>query len=183
MANRVYKEFPQVTNPQLLDIFHKIGNTMTIGGVLLQGDGESVLFMLPEGYMQTEEQVIQPTLAEWEAILAQSDNPTIFEQDISGAMKAVARKAAYAISGGVQQKVWHRDGYKCMYCGRNIGQGVTLSIDHFMPIVLGGENRPSNYLTACRQCNKKKGDIDPQAWCTAIGRDFSYYMAYLETTK
>lgn len=58
----------------------------------------------------------------------------------------------------VRLLVLNRDGFKCQYCGRGKDETV-LEIDHFIPRAQGGESKIDNYLTACRDCNRGKGDI------------------------
>jgi hypothetical protein len=109
--------------------------------------------------------------------------PTIPEILIMPA-KAFHRKLRYEISGAVQQKVWVADGFKCMYCGAPMGK-AQLTIDHFTPLELGGENNQSNYLSACRRCNKDKGSEEPKVFCDRRGISFSdlvYHLAYRKIT-
>ncbi len=47
-----------------------------------------------------------------------------------------------------------------MYCDKKMGD-VQLTIDHFVPLELGGKNDQTNYLSACRKCNKDKASIHP----------------------
>lgn len=44
-------------------------------------------------------------------------------------------------------------GNKCLSCGRN---DVPLTVDHVVPIILGGTNDISNLQPLCRSCNSKK---------------------------
>jgi 5-methylcytosine-specific restriction endonuclease McrA len=96
--------------------------------------------------------------------------------------KAFHRKARFEISGLVQQKVYVADGLICMYCRRKMGS-VQLTIDHFIPIEMGGVNNTSNYLSACRKCNKDKGSLDPKEWCRLRSLDYDTLMSYLKTRK
>lgn len=32
-----------------------------------------------------------------------------------------------------------------------------LTLDHVIPLILGGRNHPSNWVVRCRSCNSKKG--------------------------
>ncbi len=50
-----------------------------------------------------------------------------------------------------------RDRYVCAYCGGHFPNYNHLSRDHIMPKFLGGENTWMNVVTACRECNSKKG--------------------------
>jgi 5-methylcytosine-specific restriction enzyme A len=60
------------------------------------------------------------------------------------------------IPAAVRRRVYARDGYTCVYCGRR-GNKLRLTIDHVFPVVLGGTNDVANLVTACRSCNLAKG--------------------------
>lgn|SRR5574343_96611 len=55
-------------------------------------------------------------------------------------------------------EILKRDKFKCVYCGNGILDGRKLHIDHIRPKNLGGDNSPSNLVTACQQCNLGKSD-------------------------
>ena len=119
--------------------------------------------MLPSAVLLDEDERFSVTMTpdEWSEWLRLSDNPEIL---VNGSLeKAFHRKLRYDISGHVQQKVWVADGCKCMYCGQPMGK-VQLTIDHFIPLEMGGKNDPSNYISADRRCNKDKGGMDPREW-------------------
>ena len=50
-----------------------------------------------------------------------------------------------------------RDRYVCAYCGGHFPNYHNLSRDHIVPKFLGGENTWMNVVTACKDCNSKKG--------------------------
>ena len=50
-----------------------------------------------------------------------------------------------------------RDRYVCAYCGGHFPNHNHLSRDHIVPKFLGGENSWTNCVTACKECNSKKG--------------------------
>lgn len=50
-----------------------------------------------------------------------------------------------------------RDGFQCAYCG---GKGTT--VDHITPQSKGGENTWENLITACQECNNRKGNRTPE---------------------
>lgn len=51
-----------------------------------------------------------------------------------------------------------RDRNICAYCGNHFPNYHTLSRDHIMPKSRGGLNTWMNVVTACRDCNSKKGN-------------------------
>lgn len=51
-----------------------------------------------------------------------------------------------------------RDRYICAYCGGHFPNYHDLSRDHIVPKSRGGENSWMNSITACRECNSKKGN-------------------------
>ena len=50
-----------------------------------------------------------------------------------------------------------RDRYVCAYCGDHFPNYHDLSRDHILPRFHGGENTWMNVVTACKECNSKKG--------------------------
>lgn len=56
-------------------------------------------------------------------------------------------------------KIFERDDFKCVYCGRNPREHeTTLEIEHVFPKARGGTNATANLVTACKECNAGKGD-------------------------
>lgn len=53
----------------------------------------------------------------------------------------------------LREKIFQRDGYACKSCGIS----ESLSIDHIIPVLKGGDNKESNLQTLCTTCNSKKG--------------------------
>lgn len=180
------------------------GGLFKLSGLVYQGMGSTLVVLLPSaaplGDGQTDEEgkmvevmwapkgltgplvtlsIVRPTLEELAEIIRRSDDPLYFETDPSGIVKAIHRKSERAVSGAVQQRIWARDGFRCLYCGRPMGE-VSLTIDHFVPIEGGGGNDPTNLVSACRRCNKAKGNQGPEDYCWANGLDFTGLEAYLE---
>ena len=54
----------------------------------------------------------------------------------------------------------------CMYCGKDYDK---LTMDHFVPVALGGKTEPGNLLPCCRPCNSKKNAKPPEKWLAEIG--------------
>lgn len=155
-----------------------VGHLLKLSGVMYQGMGASALFLMPTANYIEDLVIISPKLEDWQAILDASDDPVFFENNEHGNAKAIVRKQQRAISGAVQQKVWARDEFTCMYCGKEMGD-VQLTVDHFVPLELGGENCMSNYISACRKCNKAKGCIEPEKYCDDNDLDYSGLVQYL----
>ncbi len=54
-----------------------------------------------------------------------------------------------------------RDRETCQYCGIQPGR-AQLTIDHVVPRSQGGQTVWDNVVTACRDCNRKKGGRTPE---------------------
>lgn len=54
--------------------------------------------------------------------------------------------------------VLHRDGFRCVRCGRGKEDGVKLHVDHIKPVSRGGKSKMSNLQTLCEDCNLGKGN-------------------------
>lgn len=52
--------------------------------------------------------------------------------------------------------VYERDGYRCQYCQKRFPISA-LSYDHVVPRASGGRTDWLNIVTACRDCNTRKG--------------------------
>jgi len=197
MAKRVYTlETAQDELRQVSDLtypatgepvrYGDFGNLLKISGVLIQGMGTDIILFLPTACEIRPEKIIsqgigliQPTAEDWSAIIRRTDDPLVFEQDETGTIKAIHRKVQYAISGAIQQQVWARDGFRCMYCGQPMGK-VQLTVDHFLPLELTGGQGMNNYISACRQCNKRKGKQHPADYCDGEGLDYEGLKLYLQ---
>lgn len=182
MPDRFYKlSYP--FNPKRPVYIDDAGNLLNLSGILVQGMGANYVLLAPNAHVMfpDELKVITPTLAEWCEFLRRSDDPLIFEQDKTGTIKSVIRKMQRSISGAVQQQIWYRDNWQCMYCGKKVPH-VQVTVDHFMPLELGGLDDEENYITACRQCQKAKGNRDPEEYCKSNDLDYEGLKAYLNGT-
>lgn len=178
MPERIYKlSYPD--NKERPIWIDDAGNLLHISGLMLQGMGATIVMYMPNANPVYQVAEFHPTLDQWCAFLAASDDPKIFEEDETGRIKAIHRKVQRAISGAVQQKIWHRDGWQCMYCGKSVPQ-IQVTVDHFVPLELGGEDNPGNYISACRQCQKAKGNRKPQEYCQSKRLDYDGLVAYLQ---
>lgn len=65
-----------------------------------------------------------------------------------------------AISRRLRFEVLRRDNHTCRYCGATAPDSP-LTVDHVVPVALGGSDDPSNLITACQDCNNGKTSIAP----------------------
>jgi 5-methylcytosine-specific restriction endonuclease McrA len=152
-----------------------IGSLLRVEGLVVGGCSAQAILMLPGTFpFHPDSPQHQLSIEQWSEYLRRSDDPEVLVMPV----KAFHRKLRYEISGAVQQKVWVADGLKCMYCGQPMGK-VQLTIDHFTPLELGGENNQSNYLSACRRCNKDKGSEDPKVFCNRRGLSYDGLVNHL----
>lgn len=169
--------------------FEDLGNVVKMAGVLLCGKDTNICLLVPgqdAGSMGSmlDATIVEPTLSEWSELMRHWDDPKVLVCDTTEAgriIKAIFRKVERSISGAVQQRIWVRDDLRCMYCGRAMGK-IQLTVDHFIPLEQGGENCEGNYISACRKCNKDKGNMSPSDYCVAKNLDYSGLVCYLEGT-
>lgn len=63
-----------------------------------------------------------------------------------------------AVSKRLRFEILRRDNHACRYCG-GVAPDVTLTVDHVIPVALGGSDDPSNLVAACRDCNAGKSSV------------------------
>lgn len=61
------------------------------------------------------------------------------------------------ISRSFRLKIYTRDGFSCAYCKRKF-KTINLEIDHIYPVSKGGKDLPTNLVTACVKCNRRKSN-------------------------
>jgi hypothetical protein len=62
----------------------------------------------------------------------------------------------------LRYEILRRDNHSCRYCGR-AAPAVALTVDHVLPVTLGGTDDPTNLVTACADCNAGKSSTPPDA--------------------
>jgi 5-methylcytosine-specific restriction endonuclease McrA len=60
-----------------------------------------------------------------------------------------------------RRAVFARDRETCQYCGQQPGR-ANLTMDHVIPRSQGGQTTWENVVTACRDCNHRKGGRTPE---------------------
>lgn len=67
-----------------------------------------------------------------------------------------------AVSKRLRYEILKRDNHACRYCGGS-APDVKLTVDHVVPVALGGTDDPSNLVAACVDCNAGKSSVPPDA--------------------
>lgn len=57
-----------------------------------------------------------------------------------------------AVSKRLRYEILRRDNHTCRYCGAT-APDVKLTVDHVVPVALGGSDVPTNLVAACDACN------------------------------
>jgi 5-methylcytosine-specific restriction endonuclease McrA len=61
-----------------------------------------------------------------------------------------------------RKAIFMRDKCQCVYCGqkRTLKQALCeYTLDHIVPVTLGGSGATENLITSCELCNKRKGRL------------------------
>lgn len=66
------------------------------------------------------------------------------------------------VSKRLRYEILRRDNHACRYCGAS-APDVKLTVDHVVPVALGGTGGPSNLVAACMDCNAGKSASSPDA--------------------
>lgn len=96
-------------------------------------------------------------------IIEKHDGKRLRSVSTSMAVPSVVRLWAFARIPRKQviltrRNIIKRDGGRCMYCGVLEGP---MTIDHVMPKKFGGRDSWENLVSACMQCNNRKGNRTP----------------------
>ena len=84
------------------------------------------------------------------------------------------------VSRRLRFEVFRRDDHACRYCGGK-APDVKLTIDHVLPVALGGEDTSDNLVTACAECNSGKTSIAPgQPLVDAVSDDAVRWAAAIK---
>lgn len=67
-----------------------------------------------------------------------------------------------SVSKRLRYEVLRRDDHACRYCGAK-APDARLTVDHVIPVALGGGDDPSNLVTACAGCNSGKSSVPVEA--------------------
>lgn len=70
------------------------------------------------------------------------------------------------VSKRLRYEVLRRDDHTCRYCGAG-APDAKLTVDHVVPVALGGTDTPDNLVTACADCNAGKSSATADAQTVA----------------
>lgn len=77
-------------------------------------------------------------------------------------------------------QILERDSFTCRFCGRRAPE-TELEVDHVQPRSKGGSDDISNLVTACRDCNRGKGDrlidLSRTDWNALMGKWFHTFCS------
>lgn len=151
------------------------GNTIQLVGAVYEGEGNVYFLTFPEenDICVDEDTFVRIDMdkAEWEQFLLQTDTLGVeaMVREKDGTVgRAILRKSQRQIEQAVSWDVFRRDGYACRYCGRN---DVPLTVDHLVLWEEGGPSIVANLLSACRKCNRTRGNQQYEDWLNGM-----YYM-------
>lgn len=141
----------------------KVGNLIQICGGIYSGEGKTYLCLFPGNELDKEIVELKMSVPEWTAFLKQGDlaDTEVSIMENGQLVKAILRKSARYIDSNTSWAVYRRDGYKCRYCGN---PSCPLTVDHIDLWEDGGATIIDNLLSACRSCNKERGNILYEDW-------------------
>ncbi len=132
-------------------------------GSLFSGEGR-VLFGPDDAPEEMDVEAMNMGAEEWQRFLRQTD---IMETEIlakardGSLVKAIVRKSNRQVDQSVSWRVFKRDGYACRYCGKD---DLPLTVDHLVRWEEAGPSTEENLLSACRKCNRTRGDQSYAEW-------------------
>ena len=83
--------------------------------------------------------------------------------DPRGIMGQTVRRKRTKFGPATRSRLAQRDGAKCAYCGKGVSVDRA-TIDHVVPLKMGGDNDTGNLVLACSRCNGKKGSMDARSY-------------------
>jgi hypothetical protein len=151
----------------------EVGHSIHLSGVMLTDVKKDQIFLVPFPDQDSRCRILSTLVLsedDWKAVLRQTDimEREVLAKDGSGLKKAILRKTTRQIEGRISWNVYRRDKYKCRYCGRD---DVPLTVDHLVLWEEGGPSIEENLVSACKKCNKKRGNMQYKDWI-----EYSYYL-------
>jgi len=148
----------------------KVGNEIFLSGAIYSDQKYHYLCFFPDMDDDKDRDGFRPivrlemNLEQWKKFIRQTDlqEVEVINHSSDGKItKAILRKTARLMDSKIMWKVYNRDEYTCRYCG---AEGVPLTVDHIITWETGGPTIEENLLTACRKCNKIRGNMPYELW-------------------
>lgn len=172
-------------------ILLSVGNTVQMAGAFYVGDGKAYLCLFPEDGgdlppvafrdsktgASVEVTALSMDVEDWKRFMRQTDlmETEVLTRASDGSIaKALVRKSQRQIDTACSWNVFRRDGYACRYCGAD---SVPLTVDHVVCWEEGGPSEEPNLVSACRRCNKLRGNAQYEDWLA--GPDYARVSAGL----
>lgn len=143
----------------------QIGNDYQMSGLLFSGADRSFILQFPHkaGDIHPQLDLLELDDEGLNGFMRQLDllETEIISSGPGGIMKSIVRKTQRQIDNIMQWEVFKRDNYQCQYCLRD---GIPLSVDHIVVWEEGGPTIVANLLTACKKCNRDRGNMAFDKW-------------------
>lgn len=101
----------------------------------------------------------------------------------------IGTHSKYYISNGrikfpkeVREMIYHSTDGKCALCGRKLVYD-DMTLDHIIPLAMGGEDNTNNLQGTCKACNLFKGSILPDDFMERVTEIFMYQMEKKNSNK
>jgi hypothetical protein len=143
------------------------GNSIMFAGAVFNSDNTTFIALFPgqELYPRAH---LDMDLEEWKTLMRQLDlqeTEVLLRGGDNNIVKGVLRKTQRVIEQRVSWAVYRRDEFHCRYCWVMGGdKGAVLTVDHLVLWEEGGPSIQENLVTACRNCNKKRGNMQLVDW-------------------
>lgn len=141
----------------------KVGIDLTLSGLILTSTDQNYAVMLPDQSLIGNLKVMHISVDDFKKFVKQMDTQETSITAINGS-KIIVRKTQRILDSTVTWEVFERDNYTCRYCGR---RGIPMSYDHVKLWEELGENTVENGVTACKKCNKARGNTDFAEWLSS----------------
>jgi len=144
---------------------YNIGNSVYLVGAVYHDGENNIICLTPENH-ECKDSPVKTLIMnneEWLKFMLQSDvvETEINTEDADGKIKkAIYRKCQRGINQNISWEVYKRDGYKCRYCDKE----GPLTVDHIDLWENGGATVVANLVSACKRCNKKRGNMEYDEW-------------------
>lgn len=95
----------------------------------------------------------------WIVVAASDAGEAMACDDVCRVRNEVSRSLSRrSIAPSKRYAILARDKFRCRYCGAVARDGLTLHVDHIVPVSSGGTDDDSNLCCACSECNLGKSN-------------------------